>query len=251
MGHLEARRHPLEQARHDERADAEPLALVEQVELVVVRVRRERHDRALDAVGGDDAREVRARTEHRERQRTTADLHRLGVEEADRVKAELRMVEQPDRGQPADLTGAHDDGRRGSARARTPPSDDEVGGQPADCEQNRREQPEAKRRVDTGLVRRPQRVDREDRHRRDCRRGERDAKVVERLEPEPRRVSAPGGHEADHDRVEEDQQGEAVPGAVRQEEDVRKLPASRCRRATRASSSGGAATALDPGLAAA
>ena len=247
MGHLEARRHALEEARDDERANAE-------------RARTRPAGRAGCRASPSRMRPLRTRRRGRRRRARdsrsspstgsdsgpSADLHRLGVEEADRAQAELGMIEQPDRGQPADAPGADDDRRRGRARARAPPGDDEIGAQPADREQNRREQPEAQRGVDTGLIGRLEGVDREDRHRRDGRRREREAEVVERLEPEPLRVSAPAGHEADDDRVEQRSAAARRSRSRRGGRARSRARASRRRRAARASSTGGAATAPEP-----
>ena len=112
------------------------------------------------------------------------------------MESELRVVEQPDRGEPPTrpaptmiVVAAVRELDRIQATTRFVPS------LPI-REQHRREEPQAQRRIDARLLGRADRVDREDAHRRDGRRREREAEVVERLEPQAPRVPVPAGHRA-------------------------------------------------------
>src|ERR1051325_7951188 len=133
----------LEEARHEGDGDAELLAALDLPQQDLARRRRERDDDVLDPVLLDEALEVPARAEDRHRQAGL--LERLLVEEADRLEAELRMLEQTPRGEPADAAGAEDQRRLGglalAARLNLRPAERD----PARAQVDRAEGPEADR----------------------------------------------------------------------------------------------------------
>ncbi len=160
-----------------------------------------------DAVVGDEAIEIPAGAEDRER-RTVGGVHRLLVHVPDRLEAELRMLEQAARGQASDLAGADDQRRHGGLTggpgARLRPAERD----PACGEVHGREDPRPERlgsEVDGVGEDHPQREDDHGSERGD---GDDAAQVVEQVEPQARRVHAAQAREQQHEHAEAGEPGE-------------------------------------------
>ena len=190
-----------------ETLDAELLAAADEPQQHLVRRLREGDDHLLDVVVDDYLVEVPAGAEHGHGDCAVERIHRLLVQEADRLEAELGIREQPLRDEAADTAGA-DDQRRAHrlalpARLRLRP----VQGDAARDQVSGGERPRADRlrgQVD-GLA--EELAEGQHRHRGQRRRGDDAAEVLEQLGLDPGRVQPPQREEEHHQPDEGDQAG--------------------------------------------